>query len=388
MVRLPVRTWRSLPASGKFASFMRLSCLVYPLLPLSLVALWEHEGASWLPIFLWTGLCTLLSAAFFLRSPQLAADNTRYHRTIFTVGFALTLCSLLAAVVGSLFVSPLDATAVILAFAIILAYGYLPFLKRPWIYTGLLALLEALPWLVGPAPAIHDAPLVPIGLYSTFLFFGCGTTLSIIWSIRLMEEAEHAAELQRHLILAEERLRFSQEIHDTLGQRLAAISIKAELAQALARANDPRLRAEITEIQQITRTAASEVRSVIHGHSDIDMDTEIHAARALLHTAGIPLHTTGNTSDIPAAHRELSAWFVREATTNILKHSRATAASLSLQSTGITMRNDGAAHSEPPRFSGLEKLRRRAAMKNGALLHTHSHKGEFQVKLSFNPEEQ
>lgn len=233
----------------------------------------------------------------------------------------------------------------------------------------------------------HLSPWISFGIFIAFLFTGTGTTLGVLWSIRLIVEAERAADLQRHLILSEERLRFSQEVHDTLGQRLAAISIKAELAKNLALRDDPQLLSEITEIQQITRTAATEVRGVIHGYGDIDVTAEIRASRALLHDAGITLHITGSVHDIPLENRDVSAWFIRETTTNILKHSRATMAQLSLSPAAITMYNDGAGPSSSvPRLSGLEALRLRAAWHHESSLHVSKKRGKFHVTLMFSKE--
>ncbi|WPF67316.1 MULTISPECIES: sensor histidine kinase [unclassified Corynebacterium] len=347
------------------------------------------QGTHRISFILWIILCVLISSTFLHKSPQLGAANTRYHQEIFTAGLTLTFSTW---IVTTILFSAKDyhGTATLsLSAAILLAYGYFPFLRHPWLYTGLLALANAIAWSLNPSPPEDHFPWIHMGISTILLLIGTGTTLSVRWSIRLMTEAERVADLQRHLILSEERLRFSQEIHDTLGQRLAAISIKTELVKNLALRNDPRLLPEITEIQQITRRAAAEVRSVVHGYSDIDLAAEIRSTQALLHSSRITLHTAGTPQDIPLENQDISAWFVRETTTNILKHARATTAWLSLSPAGITIRNDGVGDSSPSlQLSGLEALRRRAAKNNGTSLHVTKQKGEFHVKLIFTGEKQ
>ncbi|MEJ4101542.1 histidine kinase [Corynebacterium mastitidis] len=207
------------------------------------------------------------------------------------------------------------------------------------------------------------------------------STLSSAWAIRLLTEAERAAELQRHLILAEERLRFAQEMHDTLGQRLAAINIKAELALALARRDDDRFRSELSDLRGLAAASVSEMHDVVRGYRDIDVATEIEEARRLLRAGGIALSVEGHPGDLPEEHRELAAWLVRETTTNVLRHSEATVALLRISDTCLTISNNNpGTHRGSPRAGGLDALRRRAAHQ-GALLLVEPTDKEFHVKL-------
>ncbi|MEK0372034.1 sensor histidine kinase [Corynebacterium mastitidis] len=236
----------------------------------------------------------------------------------------------------------------------------------------------------GPCPG----RLFPISLAVSLLVppLYVFSTLSSAWAIRLIAEAERAAELQRHLILAEERLRFAQEMHDTLGQRLAAINIKAELAIALARRDDDRFHSELSKLRGLAATSVSEMHNVVRGYRDIDIATEIEEARRLLRAGGIALSVEGHPHDLPEAHRELAAWLVREATTNILRHSEATAASLRMSDACLAISNNNpGTHLGSPRAGGLDALRRRAA-RQGALLIVDSRDEEFHVKLLMHKE--
>ena len=180
-----------------------------------------------------------------------------------------------------------------------------------------------------------------------------------LWSVRLIVEAARAQSLETELSLAAERLRIAQELHDTLGQNLAALSLKAELALALARRGDTRLDKELVELGELTRRSAEEMRQVVGGYRSINLATEICGARGLLTAAGVSLSIEGASLDVPEPHRELAAWTVREATTNILRHAAATAVRIRLGPGGVVVTNDGAPRC-PAVLSGLEALRRRA----------------------------
>lgn len=53
------------------------------------------------------------------------------------------------------------------------------------------------------------------------------------WSVGIVKELDHTRGLQSQLKVHEERLRFAQELHDSLGQHLAAMSLKTQLAISL-----------------------------------------------------------------------------------------------------------------------------------------------------------
>ena len=145
-----------------------------------------------------------------------------------------------------------------------------------------------------------------------------------------------------------------------MGQHLAAMSIKSELAQKFAERDDPRLMTELGDLRQLAGTTMAEMREVAHGYRAINLATEIAGARRLLETANVEVTISGDAFDVPEQHRELAGWFVREASTNVLKHADATAVELAVTGMSISMRNDGA-HPSSGRSGGLEALRRRAA---------------------------
>ena len=103
----------------------------------------------------------------------------------------------------------------------------------------------------------------------------------------------------------------------------------------------------------------SEMREVVAGYRTINLATEVEGAKSLLADAHINLSVIGTTSQVSPTHRELCAWLVREATTNILRHSDATDVTLALSSKEVRIDNNGVTK-EITKLSGLSALRSRA----------------------------
>ncbi|MDU2596968.1 MAG: hypothetical protein E7C78_01670, partial [Dermabacter sp.] len=154
------------------------------------------------------------------------------------------------------------------------------------------------------------------------------------------------------------------------------------VATALVERGDRNAMTELRELQELVKTSTADMRAVAHGYRHINLATEIAEARALLGASHINVHVDGDSLDVPDNRREDAAWFVREATTNILRHSHATTAHLTLAEGSVTMTNDGA-HESPGPLSGLESLRRRVAAAGGSITVEHD-APHFTVRLCFD----
>jgi two-component system, NarL family, sensor histidine kinase DesK len=137
-----------------------------------------------------------------------------------------------------------------------------------------------------------------------------------------------AQEEVEHLAKVAERERIARDLHDVLGHTLSVIVLKSELASRLFDRDSNRARAEIAEVEQIAREALAEVRQAIRGYRAGSLAEEFARARATLETAGIKAEC--ETPPVPVAIRELSpaqetvlALVIREAVTNVVRHSGA-----------------------------------------------------------------
>jgi two-component system sensor histidine kinase DesK len=136
------------------------------------------------------------------------------------------------------------------------------------------------------------------------------------------------AELAR-AAAAEERLRIARDLHDLLGHSLSLITLKAELAGRVLGADPDRAAREISELETVARQSLSDVREAVAGFRQPDLAGELVAARQLLDAAGIASQiAAADDVSLPQRVDAALAWAVREGTTNVVRHSRATQVSI------------------------------------------------------------
>ncbi|MFD4443884.1 sensor histidine kinase [Nocardia sp. NPDC058519] len=214
-------------------------------------------------------------------------------------------------------------------------------------------------------PPVLGAPLVA-GLEGTASLLLAGAfaivlTLLTVWALGIIDELERTKGVEAQLQVAEERLRFSRDLHDVVGRGFSAIAVKSELAVALSRAGDvDRATAEMEEIRTLAVESMGQMRTLVRGYRNIDLRGEVAGARSLLSAAGCELVIEGDAAKVPTAFHEVAAWVVREGTTNIVEHSAATTATLTLGGSGMSLRNDRPQGSIGER-SGLRGLGERLA---------------------------
>jgi len=167
-----------------------------------------------------------------------------------------------------------------------------------------------------------------------------------------------------------ERLRAGRDLHDTLGQRLSAVSLKGDLALALLPTQPEAARREIGELATITREAMHELDAVAQDRQRPSLAEELARSVSLLRTAGVETVLRADLSHPAEPIDTIFAWAVREATTNLLAHSDATSCRITTQRDGpsavLEILNDGAGRPSS-RLGGLAGLAERARRLNGSV---------------------
>ena len=130
------------------------------------------------------------------------------------------------------------------------------------------------------------------------------------------------AELAR-LAVANERLRFARDLHDLLGHSLSLVALKADLVEQLMPHAPERAAQEVRDVQRVTRAALKEVREAVAGYRQPSLASELTGAQEMLAAAGIGCHVQGEAVGLPQVADATLAWAVREAVTNVIRHSRA-----------------------------------------------------------------
>ena len=120
-----------------------------------------------------------------------------------------------------------------------------------------------------------------------------------------------------------ERERIGRDLHDLLGHTLSLIAIKSELAVKLMDRDRAAAAREVAEVTNIAREALKQVRTAVTGIRAAALENEIASAKTLLGTAGVALTYEREGGMLPAEIETALAMIVREAATNIQRHSSA-----------------------------------------------------------------
>ena len=232
------------------------------------------------------------------------------------------------------------------------------------------------------------AGVLPLVVVSVLLLLGIVYTFwSSGWMVRVVRELVEARHRAAQLAVAEERLRISRDLHDLFGRTLAAVALKSELAAELLRRDRPeQAAAEIGAVRALAEQTGGEIRQVVRGFRRVDLAEELSGARALLDSAGIRcvVHAEGADRLAPDAAAAL-AWTLREAVTNVIRHSRAGECFITLEAADpvrLLVTNDGAgdgATAPDGRGTGLLGMAERLAGVEGTLLRHHA-AGRFTVE--------
>jgi len=226
----------------------------------------------------------------------------------------------------------------ILTYALVPATGWHAMTMCGFLAGSALLLIPGVPGLVAFAAVIASVPVVwavkPPPVPTTMESLGGMLFLTVesaalgllvygltrfAWLAVRLENLR--GELARQAV-AGERLRVARDTHDLLGLGLSAIAMKADLICKLIGRDNARAGAEIAELARICATARADMRLVAGEARDLPLDAELAAARDVLASAGIDVRTRISADPSPEAAAGLVP-VVREAVTNILKHSSA-----------------------------------------------------------------
>lgn len=193
-----------------------------------------------------------------------------------------------------------------------------------------------------------------------------------VWVLRVVLRLEEARQTASELAVATERLRFATDLHDIQGHHLQVIALKGELAERRLLAGEPELAArELADIRGIAQAALEDTRAVVNDYRTVTVAVEARNAAAVLRSAGIDCEARIDAPDLPPPMGAVFAVAIREAATNILRHSTATAASLELilsndEEYRLTITSNGSS-ARRSGGTGISGIGERAAAWNGTV---------------------
>lgn len=222
--------------------------------------------------------------------------------------------------------------------------------------------------------------------YNQFPFILISLIVTILlpintYSVRKQEtlevELEDANKRISELVKLEERQRIARDLHDTVGQKLSLISLKADLAAKLLQKDIYKAEAELKEIRATSSTALKEVRELVTKMRGIRLCDEIVEVSKMLEAAQIEYTVSGTTDVIglPLLSENVLSMCLKEAVTNIVKHSQANHCQiwvevlpdevvLSISDNGVGIDKSDTTR----RGNGLKGMQERVEFVNGTLL--------------------
>ncbi|WP_312871070.1 sensor histidine kinase [Streptomyces lonarensis] len=199
---------------------------------------------------------------------------------------------------------------------------------------------------------------------------------------RIMEQGRQQ---EAELAVYRERVRFAGDLHDIQGHTLHVVKLKVALAERLVRSDAARAERELREVRDLVGDTIARTRELAHAQRRLNLSVELENAKNLFEAAGIEVAVDRDGEaghDLDERIGGLLGQVLRETTTNILRHSRATRVRLTLTATGIGIVNDGTPDGPRPALGGLAALRERIAAEGGELTADQRH-GEFRTAAAF-----
>ena len=295
------------------------------------------------PFFLYLHLCT-----YFYGGPH--TKRLRYIAGVFALGYAL---------------APFNPAGL----------GYLIF--------GFFSLSFTVPtriaWkLISASIALFVGELALLGHGSTTLLSvgipGALLGMSAMYTAYTAEQQRHLrrsnVEIMRLATLAE-RERIGRDLHDLLGHTLSVVALKSELARKLIDRDLDAARNEIGEVERVARDALSQVRNAVSGIRSTALAAELSAATALLEAQGVKVKCETELVKLPHDRETALALSLREAATNIRRHSGASGVTIRVKQDSaaviVEVADDGRGGRIVP-GNGLNGMRERLGSVGGTLL--------------------
>ncbi|WP_353651094.1 sensor histidine kinase [Nakamurella sp. A5-74] len=355
--------WRWEPGSTKWVLGSSVALLYAGVFLVGLLTQPAQAGARWTAVVL---LVAMMAGYAVLPAGAMSAPlRTRWAVLI----VILTLAAAQIVVVGPGFVG-------VLMFPGILAGALLP--TRQTIIT-VVAIGAAMVLIAGSDSWELAATEVAMALWMHAFFS----------NIRLTIQLRAAQDELAVAAVAQERRRIARDLHDILGHSLTAISVKAALAERLSSIDPVRAAQESNEVGQIARGALADVRATASGMREASLAGELAVARSILAAAGIAADLPRAVDEVTEQGHRLFGFVVREAVTNVVRHSGASRCSVTLGSRWVEIVDDGKGfvqgRSPESGSSGLAGLSERVAAQGGRLTVGSAAPQGFSVRAELAP---
>ncbi|MEV7548462.1 histidine kinase [Amycolatopsis sp. NPDC089917] len=190
-----------------------------------------------------------------------------------------------------------------------------------------------------------------------------------------------AREQVRRMAVNQERERVARDLHDVLGHSLSTMTVKLSLARRiLESAGDPApALTEIRDLETLSRQTLTDVRATVSGYRVVSLANEIAGAGVALRAAGILAELPTAADEVRSELQGVFGYVVREAVTNVLRHSDARTCRVRLGRDWVEVTDDGTLSEPVAPGHGLTGLAERLTAASGTLEYGKSPGGGFRL---------
>ncbi|MDT8913841.1 histidine kinase [Amycolatopsis sp. PS_44_ISF1] len=205
-----------------------------------------------------------------------------------------------------------------------------------------------------------------------------GTVFALNFTIGHLRAAR---EQVKRMAVTHERERVARDLHDILGHSLSTMTVKLGLTRRILESAGDTAPAvdEVRELETLCRQALSDVRATVSNYRTVSLAGELAGARLALRAAGVRAGLPSATDDVRPELQGVFGYVVREAVTNVLRHSDAGSCRVRLGPDWVEVTDDGTAPGGATPGHGLTGLAERLAAVSGTLEHGRAPGGGFRV---------
>ncbi|MEU0565738.1 histidine kinase [Nonomuraea sp. NPDC005983] len=186
-----------------------------------------------------------------------------------------------------------------------------------WLLCALVCIANPVLFFAYGLGAINIVFVLAFTLVHGLVFYG----LSFLAT--LAEELEGGRSSLGRMAAAGERVRIARDLHDVVGHDLLAFTLKNELAHRLLPASPERAKEVMWEALWIARWATAALRMIPMGDQKLSLAGEVRSIESTLSAAQIEVRMDVRCGDLPETVDSVLAIVLREAITNVLRHSKA-----------------------------------------------------------------
>jgi two-component system sensor histidine kinase DesK len=173
-----------------------------------------------------------------------------------------------------------------------------------------------------------DRTMGNLGSAAVSAFLGGAAMGGLPGLAQLLHRPDHALQAVAALAASDERLRMARDLHDLLGHSLSLITLKSELtSRFLDQGRYAEAQAQVADIEKVSRQSLVDVREAIGGYRRPKIAVELAALRIALEAADVAVDVDQSVADghpgLGPEEEGALGWALREAATNIVRHSAA-----------------------------------------------------------------